>query len=97
MHLFFKHLILILLFLAHGYFLRAQNEKYLENYNNYQNAVSEGKYESALEQISLSIKELEKELRNLQLLLEDKNRDLEETICNHKKIRNYLENDIKTL
>ena len=43
------------------------------------------------------IKELEKELRNLQLLLEDKNRDLEETLIIHKKIRNDLENDIKTL
>ena len=61
MHLFFKHIILILLFIFHGFFLRAQNEKFQECYSKYQQAFSEGKNDSALEFIGLSIKELEKE------------------------------------
>jgi tetratricopeptide (TPR) repeat protein/CHAT domain-containing protein len=52
---------IFLLFIFSSSFLKAQNEKFFESYLNYQNAISEGKYESALEQISLSIKELEKD------------------------------------
>ena len=52
---------IFLLLIIFSSFLKAQNEKFFESYLNYQNAISEGKYESALEQISLSIKELEKD------------------------------------
>jgi hypothetical protein len=61
MHLFFKHLFLILLFLANAFFLRGQNEKFQESYSKYQQAFSEGENDSALEFIGLSIKELEKD------------------------------------
>ena len=61
MHLFFKHIILILVFIVHGFFLGAQNEKFQECYSKYQQAFSEGKNDSALEFIGLSIKELEEE------------------------------------
>ena len=59
-HLAHMKIKLFLLLIFSGSFLKAQNEKFYECYINYQNAVSEGKYESALEQISLSIEELEK-------------------------------------
>ena len=52
---------LLLLIILSGSFLKSQNEKFIESYMNYQNAVSEGNYESALELISSSIKELEKD------------------------------------
>jgi len=61
MHLFFKHIIIILLLVVHGFFLPAQNEKFQESYSKYQQAFSEGKNDSALVFIGLSIKELEKE------------------------------------
>jgi tetratricopeptide (TPR) repeat protein len=59
MHLIFKHKILILLFIVHGIFLKAQNEKFQESYSKFQRAFSEGNNDSALEFIGLSIKELE--------------------------------------
>jgi tetratricopeptide (TPR) repeat protein len=61
MHLFFKQLFLILLFLANAFFLRGQNKKFQESYGKYQQAFSEGENDSALEFIGLSIKELEKD------------------------------------
>jgi tetratricopeptide (TPR) repeat protein len=61
MHLAILKLKLILLLLFSSAFLKAQNEKFIESYIKYQNYFSEGKYDSALDQISLCIKELEKE------------------------------------
>lgn len=52
---------LILLLIISVAFLKAQNQNFLESYNNYKQAVSEGKYEIALEQISFSINALEKD------------------------------------
>ena len=62
------------------------------------NADTSVKFESDFKkQFEDYIKELEKELKHLKTLLEDKTRDFEETLIMHKKIRNDLENDIKTL
>lgn len=52
---------LILLLIISVAFLKAQNQNFTESYNNYQQAVSEGKYEIALEQISFSINALERD------------------------------------
>ena len=54
-------IILILLIIVSSTFLKAQNDTLKECYFNYQLAFSEGKYDSALVFIGLSIKELEKE------------------------------------
>jgi tetratricopeptide (TPR) repeat protein len=50
---------LILLLIVLVTFLKAQNQNFIESYSNYQQAFSEGKNDSALEFIGLSIKELE--------------------------------------
>ena len=54
-------IILILLLFISVPFLKAQNDAFKEYYSKYQQAISEGEYDSSLVFIGLSIKELEKD------------------------------------